>query len=389
MSPSVPFRPPDIPAFAPRDSYARLAFPGAPSTDLKLRWLAAVTRTFHLRKELAEVKMSSVTSRYVYVSRRREDIIERIKTGEFLSLSLVSQDSPDRPRKFPSYILTRYPVGVDPARATEYSGVYSARRFVQDGSPINRIVIVWSLPDPPPPIMSFDFLPCLPPCEVRRLHNDQPLCYRCWGFGHISRYCSASPKCAWCAASHDSKTCPVRGGLARTEASSSTSESSSAGDASHWQCPRCLKPGVTVWHGCARRRSPSAPAAATPPPPPPSSGSMLPIGPASSPDLVLRKSVASLLDRVKALGDRFTALETKFDKLVASTTAIDTRFSDIVCAQQAIISAVTVLTDKMDGMGSRFESLSDAISSTNQSSSTGRLPALTSRSPTSRRRVRH
>ena len=44
--------------------------------------------------------------------------------------------------------------------------VYSARRFLQDGSPINRIVIVWSLPEPLPSSIYFDFLPCLPACDA-------------------------------------------------------------------------------------------------------------------------------------------------------------------------------------------------------------------------------
>ncbi|MPC17772.1 hypothetical protein E2C01_010638 [Portunus trituberculatus] len=42
--------------------------------------------------------MTAVTPRLVYISRQRSDII----------------DSQDRPKKFPSYILTRYPVNVVP-----------------------------------------------------------------------------------------------------------------------------------------------------------------------------------------------------------------------------------------------------------------------------------
>ena len=215
---------PQLPAFAPREDYVRLSFDGNPSTDTKLRWLSAVHKAFQLQRDLAEVKMAAVTSRFVYVSRQRTDILARVQTGEFLSLPLVPHDSPERPRKLPSFILTRYPVEVEPSLAKDYPGVYSARRFFQDGSPIPRIVIVWSHPDPPPATICFDFLIGLPPCEVRKLHNDKPWCYKCWGIGHISKYCTASPRCAWCARGHDTRTCPVRNEASRQEDSSTTSE---------------------------------------------------------------------------------------------------------------------------------------------------------------------
>lgn len=109
-----------------------------------------------------------MTSHFVYISRRREDIVERVTKGEILSLSLDGQGSPERPRKFPSYVVTRSPVGVDPSLAKELPGVHSANRFRQDGVPINRtkFVVTWSLPDPPPPNIAFRFLPCLPECEL-------------------------------------------------------------------------------------------------------------------------------------------------------------------------------------------------------------------------------
>lgn len=148
--PAVPLRSPfAAPAFAPRDEYVKLAFKENPSSDVKLRWLSEVTKTFCLDRELAEIKMSAVTSRFVYISRRRKDIIDRVTVGEFLSLHLDIQDSIDRPRKFPSYLITRYPVGVDPSLAKELPGVYTARRFHQNGSPINRLVVTWSLLEPP------------------------------------------------------------------------------------------------------------------------------------------------------------------------------------------------------------------------------------------------
>ncbi|XP_050714202.1 uncharacterized protein LOC126997248 [Eriocheir sinensis] len=61
---------------------------GSPTVDTKIRWLSEVTRTFHLDRNLAEVKMAAVTSRFVYISRRRADIVDTVTRGELLSLFL-------------------------------------------------------------------------------------------------------------------------------------------------------------------------------------------------------------------------------------------------------------------------------------------------------------
>ncbi|MPC93035.1 hypothetical protein E2C01_088150 [Portunus trituberculatus] len=45
------------------------------------------------------------------------------------------------PRKFSSFLVTRYPVGVEPDLSKELPGVYNARRFRQNGKPINNIVV--------------------------------------------------------------------------------------------------------------------------------------------------------------------------------------------------------------------------------------------------------
>ncbi|XP_050709611.1 uncharacterized protein LOC126994325 [Eriocheir sinensis] len=212
-----------LPAFAPRVDYVKLLFKDNPTVDLKLRWLSEVTRNFQLDRDQAEVKMAAITSRFVYVSRRRTDVIDSVTSGEFLSLTLELQDSPERPRKFPTYLLARYPVCADPALAKELPGIYSARRFYQNGSPLPRLVVTWSLPEPPPPSVSFSFLPCLPPCELRRMQDERPWCFRCWGLGHISRYCSAAERCAWCSGPHDSRTCPHRNPPSYSTASDSAS----------------------------------------------------------------------------------------------------------------------------------------------------------------------
>lgn len=107
------------PAFAPRAKYVKPLFRGNPTVDMKLRWLSGVTETFQLDRELAEVKMSGVTSRFVYISGQCKDIIERVTNGEFLSLFQDVQDSVERPMKFPTYLITCYPVDVDPSLAKE------------------------------------------------------------------------------------------------------------------------------------------------------------------------------------------------------------------------------------------------------------------------------
>lgn len=70
--------------------FVKLSVGGHPSMDTKLRWLSVVKRTFQLQRELAEVMMAGVTSRFVYIYRKREDIIDRVKSGiSCLCLSLL------------------------------------------------------------------------------------------------------------------------------------------------------------------------------------------------------------------------------------------------------------------------------------------------------------
>ena len=111
-------------------------------------------------------------------------------------------------------------------------------------------------------------LPSLPSCQVRRMKDEQPWCFRCWGIGHISRYCSGPEKCAWYAGQHHSLACPHRPVTIYWYRVSLTRFSvnytriglalSPTVDTSQWQCPRCRQPGVNVWHGCTRRPATSA-----------------------------------------------------------------------------------------------------------------------------------
>lgn len=103
------------PAFALTAEYVKLLFKENPTVAKKLRWLFEVTRTFRLGRELVEVKISAVTSRFVCMSRRSTDIIDRVTSGEFVSLFLDVHDSVDRPRRFPIYLIISFPVGVDPS----------------------------------------------------------------------------------------------------------------------------------------------------------------------------------------------------------------------------------------------------------------------------------
>lgn len=51
---SAPSRPsPQLPAFAPREDYVRLAFSGNPTTNVKLWWLSAVYEVFQFQQDRA------------------------------------------------------------------------------------------------------------------------------------------------------------------------------------------------------------------------------------------------------------------------------------------------------------------------------------------------
>ncbi|XP_066964350.1 uncharacterized protein [Macrobrachium rosenbergii] len=205
--------------------------------------------------------------------------------------------------------------------------------------------------------------------------DEKPSCFKCWGIGHILRYCAISEKCAFCAAEHDSRTCPHRHPVPPTlvdtaSASASNSLPLPALDTSHWKCLRCEESGVNVWHGCARRsRTASNQHVAQPLPLP----SIPPPVAASSQVSTLRNAVEVLKSRCDSLTSRFEAIEsrlermdTRIDSLVASFDNLTSKFAtknimlqSLVEAQQAVITSVTSLTEKLDSLATRLESVTN------------------------------
>ena len=299
--------------------------------------------------------MSAVTSRFVYIARHRQDIVESVVTGNFLALKLQVVDSPDRPRKFPSFLITRYPAGIDPSLSKELPGVYSARRFRQNGQPLNRIVITWCSEGPPPSSVAFSFLPCLPVCEIRPMAADRPMCFRCWEVGHISRYCSAAEKCGWCSGSHDSRSCPHRGPpRPSAEAPAASPTPPPLAVTSNWQCPRCQERGVSVWHGCPRRRSAPSPQSGPPPPPPrvtlPPSDSSPSLPPRV---LALESAVEKLQTHTASLATRLDALETSINNLVVSQASVEASVATLTEAHHTVIEQLTTLTQRFEAWAKR------------------------------------
>ena len=212
------------------------------------------------------------------------------------------------------------------------------------------------------------------------------------GVSATSRSIVVSPKCGWCSAAHETKECPVRRAPTHPAASTSISEPPPPPDSSRWKCPRCLQPGVNVWHGYAQRRAqPSDVAAAVASPPPPPPPPTQPVPPASSPspsDPALRKAVASLQARVLALEERFASLDTRMEGLVAAHTATASKISSLVDAQQVVISSITTLTERMDSIATRLDKLCELLPSSGQAAS--RLTSSsTLRSSPYKHRVRH
>lgn len=105
---------------------------------MKLCWVTDVTKAFRLDRE---VKISAVTSDFIYILRGHKDITDRVIGGVFLSLQLLGQDLIDKPRKFYIYLITRCHVGVEPSLAKKLPGVYTALPLHQNGKPIHRVVV--------------------------------------------------------------------------------------------------------------------------------------------------------------------------------------------------------------------------------------------------------
>lgn len=74
--------------------------------------------------------MSAVTSRFVSISTCHQDVIDRVMKGEFLALHVETQDSPERSRKFPLYLLTHYLGTIDLSLAKQHPGIHSVLAFL-------------------------------------------------------------------------------------------------------------------------------------------------------------------------------------------------------------------------------------------------------------------
>lgn len=107
--------------------------------------------------------MSAVISCFVYISRHRNDAIDRIIKRDVLSL----------------FLHTKYLI---------YRSVGPLLTFVTS-----------SLTAPLLFIVNFILIPCLLPCKLAGWKRSS---FKCCDIGHISLYWSASDKCAWCAVGH-------------------------------------------------------------------------------------------------------------------------------------------------------------------------------------------
>ncbi|MPC59881.1 hypothetical protein E2C01_053910 [Portunus trituberculatus] len=276
-----------FPTFAPWGSYMKLMLEGNPSVDVKLRWLAEVIRALKLERTLAEIKMAVVTSHFVYIARNRPNI---------------------------------------------------------DGQPISRIVITWNLQEPPPSSIDLSFLPCLPSCEVREVS------YKCWGIGHISRYCSAPEKCALCAGSHDSRTCPHRAPPLPPTATRTLPPPADV--TAHWKCLRCQAIGVSVWHGCSRPKAASTLPLKQPLPPPiPIRTDTTDISILVSPFpevQALRNTADKLMTRCASLETRLDTIEACMSSMVAIQAKTEATLATLVEMQQASISSVNSLMKRLE-----------------------------------------
>ncbi|KAG0711487.1 hypothetical protein GWK47_020511 [Chionoecetes opilio] len=206
------------------------------------------------------------------------------------------------------------------------------------------------------------------------MKDEQSWCFRCWGFGHISRYCFAAERCAWCSGPHDSRSCPHRAPppAAPASDSASTPPQVSPPDTSLWECPRCHQAGVNVWHGCARRQTVAAPAATTipqlaPPLPPPRSTPhpALPTISVSPQVTALSNTVAALQSRIASLEAALDGVEAPLDRLVEQRANLDNSLQTLAGSQKVIfkkiIASVATFTEKMDLFVARFETLPAAV----------------------------
>ena len=223
---------------APREKYFRLAFPSGTHIAKKHAfWIALGKWSSPQDSTLDVVKSSYHTSNYVYVNRRHVDLIKAMQEGIIGEIELENRDMPKRRRPYKEYFVTNYPVHAELDDAYSLDGVAHARRGKRNGIAQPFVYLSWK-DIMPPPIEYFFFGPYHRPSKIKPCTAKPVVCYRCFGTGHVAKYCGEKqPQCGYCAKDHESKTCSKQ----------------------ELRCLRCRREGVGVFHsGCPRRPSPDA-----------------------------------------------------------------------------------------------------------------------------------
>ncbi|XP_069186952.1 uncharacterized protein [Procambarus clarkii] len=234
------------PTLAPRNKYARLAFPSHVTSDQRYAWMRRDLPN-HFPDPI-DLIIPRHASPYIYVARSDEVTISALLQGRVGGITFSKADSPERSRRYREYLVTSYPRDLDVSHAKELPGVHSARRIKSGGKPLNRIVIVWEHETPPPSHHTF-LGPYQPACPITPWASSAVMCFNCQHFGHVAKHCQSSGTCAFCAANHLAKDCPNKDHAPGTDETTSS--------ATKHKCSRCLREGVTAWHkDCVRRPPP-------------------------------------------------------------------------------------------------------------------------------------
>ena len=125
-----------------------------------------------------------------------------------LSCSLGVHDSSELSRKFAMHVPLQDALLLflqSSSIAQRYTGDIQRSSIPPKSTPINQIVVTWSLPQPSLPSIAFSYIPCLISCDFRTMKDEQAWCYRCRSIGHITSYCFGTEQCSYCSDYQDSK----------------------------------------------------------------------------------------------------------------------------------------------------------------------------------------